>query len=231
MTSALRTLLLSALFFGCASLAVAQTMFVVAIEAANDTHPNPNPYYEVYVIDGVQGRELTLRRGTVYTFRMQGISGQHPFYLTTNPNGGGAGPYLDGVTNTAATGDDTLLFAPSSSTPDLLYYGCYTHQGMGWRVNVVDREAGVREEISTFMVVPQPAQAELLLTLPVRGRERIDVALVDPSGAVSFLFSDVYACEGVPLHLPLPATVVAGNYLLRVIGSDWSLACPVAIAR
>lgn len=31
-----------------------------------------------------------------------------------------------------------LKFAPDSNTPDLVYYQCYTHRNMGWRIRVVD---------------------------------------------------------------------------------------------
>ncbi|GLJ59612.1 hypothetical protein SUGI_1515860 [Cryptomeria japonica] len=31
-----------------------------------------------------------------------------------------------------------LKFAPDASTPDLIYYQCYTHRFMGWRIRVVN---------------------------------------------------------------------------------------------
>ena len=31
-----------------------------------------------------------------------------------------------------------LRFTPDKSTPDLIYYHCYTHRNLGWKIHIVD---------------------------------------------------------------------------------------------
>ncbi|GIX68215.1 hypothetical protein CEXT_170351 [Caerostris extrusa] len=41
-----------------------------------------------------------------------------------------------------------FTFKPDKNTPDLLYYQCYTHRHLGWRIHVVDSCDGLRHEAS-----------------------------------------------------------------------------------
>jgi hypothetical protein len=86
---------------------------------------------------------LRLRRGTKYTFTIK-AGPDHPFYLTSSIIGGrGAGTadpnevVFEGEKGDLFGGPDspaTLTFTPNSSTPDVLYYQCDTHQKLGWCV-------------------------------------------------------------------------------------------------
>ncbi len=88
-----------------------------------------------YAINGIQGNELTLMRGTTYTFSID--TPGHPFYLTTDPVGGAGAP---GEITTGVTGSLTdvgvLTFTPGASTPNLIYYQCGVHQYMGWKITI-----------------------------------------------------------------------------------------------
>ncbi|XP_071827126.1 uncharacterized protein [Apostichopus japonicus] len=42
----------------------------------------------------------------------------------------------------AGTNPGILRWTPDNNTPDLVYYQCYTHQYLGWRINVVGVAAG-----------------------------------------------------------------------------------------
>lgn len=44
----------------------------------------------------------------------------------------------------------TLKFVPDSNTPDLMYYQCYTHRNMGWRIRVVDSCQTYTQQLSRF---------------------------------------------------------------------------------
>ncbi len=103
-----------------------------------------HPYYGVgsamgYEIDGVQGKELTLVRGITYTFNINAPG--HPFYISTDPNGAGAGEVTQGVTG-SQTDVGILTFTPDNSHPSLLYYQCFSHLNMGWKLNIVNGITG-----------------------------------------------------------------------------------------
>ena len=113
----------------------------VTVAAKNATHPNfANAFPAVYVIDGVQGKELTLIRGVRYSFNVNAST--HPFLFTTSPVGGPANSgqvITAGVTNSGAT-SGIVTFTPSAGTPNLVYYNCGNHGNMGWKVNVIDQQ-------------------------------------------------------------------------------------------
>lgn len=89
-----------------------------------------------YVIDGVEGKELTLMRGITYTFNVN--TPGHPFHISTDDEGGNtANEITDGVTDSQTT-NGVLTFTPNSSHPSLLYYTCAVHTYMGYKINIVD---------------------------------------------------------------------------------------------
>lgn len=114
---------------------------VVTVASKNATHPDfgtgsPNGY----VIDGVQGKELTLIRGVKYTFAVN-ASG-HPFVFSSSSVGGpgnNGSVITAGVTNSNAQ-NGTVTFTPSATTPGLIYYQCGSHDNMGWKINVIDQQ-------------------------------------------------------------------------------------------
>ena len=113
--------------------------FVVTVADKSSEHPNQGQGWpEGFVVDGEQGAELTLERGTTYTFQLQNVASIHSFYITTSEQGAGGGAYSQGVTGNFASGDATVTFTPGADTPDLLYYQCATssHTYMGWIINV-----------------------------------------------------------------------------------------------
>lgn len=127
-----------------------ETTFTVTVEQKTSEHPNfGNGDPDGYAIDGEQGAELTLIRGTTYTFEMDDVPAIHPFYISTSEVGAGAGEYSEGVTGNGATDNETLTFTPSESTPDELYYQCSAHQYMGWIINVTDT-ATDREDVAAI---------------------------------------------------------------------------------
>jgi len=110
--------------------------FTVRVSVKTSAHPYfQTGHSEGFTINGEQGKELTLTRGTTYTF---GVSTPgHPFYISTSTVGGGSGEVTNGVTNSMTT-SGTLSFTPNGTHPDLLYYQCDIHNNMGWKINIVD---------------------------------------------------------------------------------------------
>lgn len=125
-----------------------ETFTVTVVAKSPDDPEYGRGHPEAYAIDGETSGELTLERGETYYFVMEDVPAVHPFYLSTSEVGAGAEPYSDGVSGNQATGRDTLIFSPDTSTPDLLYYQCFFHQYMGWRVNMVDDVATTTESES-----------------------------------------------------------------------------------
>jgi hypothetical protein len=113
----------------------AKADFTVTV-ATKTTHPYTGlGFVDGYVVNGVQGMELSLMRGVTYTFAIN-TSG-HPFYLATDPVGGPGAPgeITAGVTG-SQTQVGTLTFMPSASTPSLIYYQCAMHQYMGFKIDI-----------------------------------------------------------------------------------------------
>ena len=84
----------------------------------------------VYVIGGVEKKELALVVGTTYTFT---YSVSHPFRFSTTSDGSHSegSQYTAGV-DTSVSGQITIKV--TSSTPTILYYFCSVHAGMGGKI-------------------------------------------------------------------------------------------------
>jgi len=96
---------------------------------------NSNGDGNVYVIDGVQKKSLTLNAGTTYTFNH---SSSHPLRFSETSDGthGGGSEYTFGVN----TSSGVTTIEVTSSTPTTLYYYCDVHSGMGSDITTVEPE-------------------------------------------------------------------------------------------
>jgi hypothetical protein len=116
------------------------TSFVVTVATKiNGQHPQFGVGNALgFTVDGDQGMELFLVRGTTYTFS---ITGGHPFAFNPGPIGAGVAPASypasNGITGTP-TGTGTVTFTPNASYPNLIYYVCDAHANMGWKINLSD---------------------------------------------------------------------------------------------
>ena len=100
--------------------------FLVSVEA------NANGTGNVYVIDGIQKKSITLEVGVNYIFNH---SRDHPLRFSTTPDGthGGGMEYSTGV-YTYNPGRTEIEV--NSGTPTTLYYYCATHKGMGGTLTI-----------------------------------------------------------------------------------------------
>ena len=71
-------------------------------------------------------------RGQSYQFVNN--SGNHPFRIQSTPNGSTGTQYNTGVTNNDAGSGVTLTFDVPFDAPDVLYYQCTFHGGMGGKI-------------------------------------------------------------------------------------------------
>jgi len=125
--------------------------FGVTVTQKNSTHPQFGIGSAFgYVIDGVQGKELTLVRGRTYAFNVSAVMAEHPFYLTTSSVGTGLLPIPPDNTST----DIMMYFTPTASTPNLIYYNCEAHPSMGWKINIVN--SATSTPTNTPTPIPNP---------------------------------------------------------------------------
>ena len=115
---------ISSAYNGCSSDNTSETI-EVSIAA------NSNGSGNVYVIDGVQKKSLSLKVGTSYTFNH---SSGHPHSFSTTSNGthGGGNEYTSGVSKSTGS----TVIEVTSSTPSTLYYFCDLHSGMGSNITI-----------------------------------------------------------------------------------------------
>ncbi|KAJ3025634.1 UNVERIFIED_CONTAM: hypothetical protein HDU68_006918 [Siphonaria sp. JEL0065] len=110
----------------------------------NPNYPNPPGWGTSFYVNGIESPVIHVVRGVSYTFSVHSTT--HPLYLTSSVLGGKG--RLEGVSNETVFGGEggivvagdgsssvaTLVWTPTSNTPDILYYQCYTHQKLGWKV-------------------------------------------------------------------------------------------------
>ena len=94
-----------------------------------------------FYIGGVAHKTLTVLRGTTYTFNVSDNSNStHVLRFSTTANGthGGGSLYTTGVSNAnnPGTAGATVTLAIANSAPDILYYYCTAHSGMGGMIIV-----------------------------------------------------------------------------------------------
>jgi subtilisin family serine protease len=113
--------------------------FFVTVEA------NSNGVGNVYVIDNVQKKSLSLNVGTTYTFS---YPSEHPLRFSTTSDGTHAGgsEYEDGVTK--STGVTTIKV--NEETPSTLYYYCDIHSGMGSDITRIDEEQNLNLLVRSY---------------------------------------------------------------------------------
>ncbi len=112
--------------------------FLVTVAAKQFAHP----YYGLgsdftYRINNQEAQVLTLTRGRTYVFNLQWQEGTHPFYITTSPMGGGAGAIQDGVQGNFGSGTNQLVFTPGYDLPNQIFYQCFLHDYMGFRIDLI----------------------------------------------------------------------------------------------
>ncbi len=106
--------------------------FHVTVEEKTEAHPNYNRGSKLgYVIDGVQGKSLTLKAGNQYRFIVRSID--HPFYIGINEKGNGPANTCTGTIEVTETPTESgsFPFIPTMDMPQPLYYSCCNNEYMG----------------------------------------------------------------------------------------------------
>ena len=89
-----------------------------------------------YFINGIEAPTLEVERGLSYQFEFNTVG--HPFWIQYTDNANqysSIDSYSQGMTGTAMeTG--TMVWTVEEDTPDVLYYRCQLHAGMGGMITV-----------------------------------------------------------------------------------------------
>ena len=99
-----------------------------------------------FSIDGVEQATLNVIRGFTYTFNQtDNLNSNHPLALSTTSDGthsSGGVQYTDGWGNNGGVAGSTLIstFTVPLDAPNILYYYCQNHAGMGGNINVSNFE-------------------------------------------------------------------------------------------
>ena len=225
-------LLLAALLL--APLATAQTTFTVTLETKTAEHPYVGQGHPSgYVIDGVQGATVELVAGQAYTFQLSGISSVHPFYISTDEAGAGAGVFQDGVEGNFSSGDAAVTFTPPlSAAGTTLWYQCGNHQFMGYQLSIVPplstEEDGAARRLALRSGNPGVGGARV--TLELAETESVRVEAFDLRGRhVATLWTGALA--GATEHAFELADLAPGAYVVRATGADWAESLRVTVAR
>jgi len=124
-------LAIAILALAACSLTVPTGDFNIAVTTKTSADPLFGKGVDVtYTVNGAQGAPITLKRGTTYTFGVN--SPGHPFYISTNADGGPGfpGEITAGVTN-SRTEFGVLSYTPDNATTSPVYYNCGVHLDMG----------------------------------------------------------------------------------------------------
>jgi hypothetical protein len=90
-----------------------------------------------YIFDGVANDPtISLTRGQTYYFNMA-AGNTHPMWIKTAPTTGTGDAYNTGVTNNGIA-RGLLTFQVPWNAPNLLYYQCQLHEGMGGLLQILD---------------------------------------------------------------------------------------------
>lgn len=112
---------------------------VISLKVKSEKHP----FYGVgdskgFIIDGVEGKELVLKRGERYHFQINSTP-MHDVYISTDEMGWGANVVEEGVEGNF-TFDGVMTIMPNENMPDIVFYQCQNHKAMGVRFFIVDQD-------------------------------------------------------------------------------------------
>ena len=145
----------------------------------------------VYVIEDVQKKSLTLEPGSTYTFNHPS---EHPLRFSTTPDGthGGGNSYDNDVDTST---DGVTIIKVTDNTPVNLYYYCSIHEGMG-------SDSSKTNETSAKFIFEENALSDIslieatdidneTLTYYLSGDDK-DLFTVSTSGLLKFVSSPDY---------------------------------------
>lgn len=175
--------------------------FAVSVTPKSAAHPffglgHPSGY----LVDGVEGKEITLVRGLTYYFDVNATG--FPFIISTDSVGGDTlNEITSGVFNSRVQAG-TLQFTPSNSLPSLLYYTCSTQQYLGFRIRLVNGPTGA--------------------TLTGLGAGNYSALVTDANGCTGMTTATVNQPGLIEVTTYFPSTSGFVGDIIQVIGSGFT---------
>ena len=122
--------------------------FIVTVGPKVPPHPFIGKGHNMgFIINGVSGKQLVLVRGQTYTFDVR-TNPKHDVYFSKKAIGWGASPVVDGITG-EFTYRGKIIFKPTASTPDKVYYACRNHPYMGSLIQIVNPGEKAKADLIT----------------------------------------------------------------------------------
>jgi len=114
------------------------TYFEATVEPDQGYYPNPPSWGVSWRMNGKPTPVIKARRGVTLTFNVRGTD-QHPFYITNSLVGGNSSAtevvYAGGPDSFGTDYKPYVVsWTPPENTPAVVYYQCYTHQKLGWKI-------------------------------------------------------------------------------------------------
>ena len=170
-----------------------QTTFVMTVSAKTSSHP----YYSQgssngYIIDGVEGPELTFIVGQTYTFDQSDTTNSgHPIVFFDNDAKSGS-EYTTNVSE--GTGGSTVSITIDENTPNPLYYHCGAHAYMGYRATITEPQTTV--EGYSGKIQPKSSGN---VTISIPSTSVVDHAGNSNEESNTFTFSSTLVTDIVPI--------------------------------
>lgn len=139
--------------------------------------------------------DLHLTNLHTYEFIMHEIPPEYPFILTLDAAGGwSSSPYTAGVTGSEATGNETLSFTPSYSSPNRLYYQSHRESFVGGQITVTEATYGTGVPGQRFSTAYSPSARLFELSAPGEFNGLIEQVLRESCQRSCGIRAD---CEGI----------------------------------
>lgn len=137
--------------------------FIVTVGAKATPHPSLGKGHVMgFLINGVSGKQLVFERGQTYTFDIR-TDPKHDVYLSKKEIGWGSTPIAEGVTG-AYTYKGKMVFTPSKSTPNKVYYACRNHPNMGALIQIInpgEKAATVKQQATSTRASTTKKQSKI----------------------------------------------------------------------
>jgi len=116
------------------------TIFDAIVTNNGGIYPNSPGWGVSWKLNGKFTPIIRAIRGVELTFKVAATE-EHPLYITSSIIGGHSSPseviFAGGPNSWGnSTNPYILKWTPDDNTPDFVYYQCYTHQKLGWKIQV-----------------------------------------------------------------------------------------------